>query len=106
MIESKGGTALYAASLAQDGMTPEDMRSDIEKYVLREMWEASRTGQGPNAQQKVIVDRYVRPGTLRLRYATFARDPALVSRIGGESSQVVLQILELDPAKVGGSAQL
>jgi hypothetical protein len=106
LIDSKGGVDQYTASLAQDGMTAEDMRSDIEKYVLREMWESSRTGQGPNQQQKIIADRFVRPGTLRFTYTQITRNPAFVSRIGGDSSKVVLRILELDPARVGGTAQL
>ncbi len=106
MIDARGGTDQYNAYLAQIGQTAAEMRSEIEKYVLRDMWEASRTGRGPNQQQKIIADRYVRPGTLRLTYGQIARNPSLVSRIGGSSSQVVLQILELDPAKVGGTAQL
>lgn len=106
VIESKGGVDQYTASLAADGTTAEEVRSDIQKYVLREMWESSRTGLGPNQQQKIIADRWIRPGTLRLTYTQIAENPALVSRIGGDSSKVVLQVLEIDPAKVGGTAQL
>jgi hypothetical protein len=106
VIESKGGVDQYAAWLTQKNMSAEEMRSEYEKAVLRDMWESSRTGRGPNQQQKIIADRYVRPGTLRLTYTMISREPGLVSRIGGDSSKVVLQVLEVDPAKVGGSAQL
>ena len=105
MIDARGGVDQYAAFLAQSGQTAEEMRSDIEKFVLRDMWEASRTGKGPNQAQRIIADRFVRPGTLRLTYNQFTRDPRLVARIGGSSSKVVLQILEVDPVKVGGMAQ-
>jgi hypothetical protein len=105
LIQLKGGVDLYAASLAQDGLTAEEMRADIEKQVLRRIWEAACTGKGPNRQQKIIADRFVRPGTLRLSYEQLAGDPRLVARIGGSSSKVVLQILEVDPVKVGGTAQ-
>ena len=104
MIDSKGGVDQYSAFLIQTGQTAEETRSDIEKYVLRDMWEASRTGKGPNPQQKIVADRFIRPGTLRLTYQQFARDPRLVARIGGSSSKVELQVLEVDPVKVGGTA--
>jgi len=106
MIDSKGGVDQYSAFLTQSGQTAEEVRSDIEKYVLRDMWEASRTGKGPNQQQKVIADRFIRPGLLRLTYQQFARDPRLVERIGGSPSKVVLQVLEVDPVKVGGTANV
>ena len=106
VIDSKGGVAQYSAILTARGTTAEEMRAEYEKAVLRDMWESSRTGQGPNQQQKIIADRYVRPGVLRITYTEFSRNPSLVTRLGGESSKVVLQVLELDPAKVGGTAQL
>lgn len=105
MIEARGGVDQYAAFLAQNEQTAEEMREEIGKYVLRDVWESSRTGKGPNQQQKVIADRYVRPGTLRFAYSQIAHDPRLVSVIGGSPSKVVLQILEVDPVKVGGTAQ-
>jgi hypothetical protein len=73
--------------------------------VQRDMWEDSRTGKGPNQQQMIIADRFVRPGMLRLTYRQVAQNPRAVSMIGGSSSRVVLQILQVDPVKVGGTAQ-
>jgi len=106
MIDARGGVDQYSAFLTQSGQTADEVRSEIEKFVLRDMWEASRTGKGPNQQQKIIADRFVRPGTLRLTYQQFARDPRLVGRIDGSPSKVVLQVLEVDPVKVGGTANV
>ena len=104
VIESKGGVADYSKFLAEKGLTAEEMREQTRRTVLREVWEDSRTGKGPNQNQRVIADRYVRPGYIRMNYTQLARDPRLVAKIGGTSSQVVLQILEIDPAKVGGTS--
>jgi len=106
VIESKGGVDAYTAFLASIGQTAESMRTDLGKQVLRDIWEASRIGKGPNQQQHVIADRFIRPGTLRLTYQQFVSDPRAVTIIGGSSGQVVLQELEIDPVKVGGTSKV
>ena len=106
LIESQGGVDQYAAGLTQQGVTAEEMRGELEKQVYRDMWEDSRTGKGPNQEQKVIADRFVRPGTLRLTYGRIVHDPGAVTALGGRSSKVVLQVLEFDPVKVGGTSEL
>lgn len=105
MIQQFGGVDAYTKALAGHGMTAEEMREENRREVLRQEWEESRTGKGMNSQQKVIADRFIRPGYLRLTYTRFSREPRLVGRIGGTPSLVVLQILEVDPAQVGGMAQ-
>jgi hypothetical protein len=106
VIESRGGVDQYAAYLNSIGQTAESMRTEFGKQVLRDIWEASRIGKGPNQQQHVIADRFIRPGTLRLTYQQFIGDPRAITIIGGSSGQVVLQILEIDPVKVGGTSKV
>jgi hypothetical protein len=106
VIESRGGVDKYNAYLASIGQTAEGMRIELGKQVLRDIWEASRIGKGPNQQQKVIADRFIRPGTLRLTYQQFIGDPRAITIIGGSSGQVVLQILEIDTVKVGGTGMV
>jgi hypothetical protein len=105
LIEAHGGVDQYTQFLAQQGLTPDAFRTQIEKQVYRDFWESMRTGSGPNQQQKFIADRYIRPGILRLTYKQLAHDPRMVTRIQGQPATVVLQILEIDPVKVGGTAQ-
>lgn len=106
LIESKGGLDDYTRWLQQGGETAEEMREEIRLYVYRKIWEDSRTGLGPNQQSKVWCDRYVRPGFLQLTYQGIAADPRALDKIGGKPDQLVLQILELDPAKAGGLAEV
>jgi hypothetical protein len=104
IIDRQGGLDGYSKWLTKLGTTAEEMREQTRRSVLRQVWEESRTGKGPNQQQRVIADRYVRPGLLRMRYAQITHEPRYVGLIGGTPSKVVLQILEIDPAKVGGTA--
>jgi hypothetical protein len=105
LIESKGGVEQYTQFLAQQGLTADGFRAQIEKQVYRDFWESMRTGNGPNQQQKFVADRYIRPGILRLTYKQIVHDPRALARIQGQPATVVLQILEVDPVKVGGTAQ-
>ncbi|MBK7642196.1 MAG: hypothetical protein IPJ19_03975 [Planctomycetes bacterium] len=106
LIDNAGGAVPYALKLANENRTAEDVRRDLEKRVLRRYWEESCTGKGPNQQGKIVADRFVRPGILRLSYQQIVNDPRRVESIGGSPSKVVLQILEVDPAKVGGTSQV
>jgi len=106
LIDFYGGVDQYAAILKQRHQTAEEFRDEVEKQVLREKWEDSRTGKGPNEAQAIIADRFVRPGALRLTYSELAHNPRSVALIGGSSSKIVLQILEVDPVKAGGTAEV
>lgn len=106
MIDARGGLDEYTKWLKEGGQTAEEMREEIRQWVYRKIWEDSRTGLGPNQQSKVWCDRFVRPGLLRRTYETIAAEPRAVDRIGGTPGQLVLQILELDPARAGGIDQL
>jgi len=106
LIDFYGGVDQYTTILQQRHQTAEEFRDEVEKQVLREKWEDSRTGKGPNQAQAIIADRFVRPGELRLTYSELAHNPRSVALIGGSSSKIVLQILEVDPVKAGGTAEV
>ena len=83
-------------------LTTAELKVLLRSQMLGELWEDSITGKGPGTGQRVVVDRYVRPGRLQfLHREALAKDESLMA-LGGTPERVRIQQIVLDPAKLGG----
>lgn len=101
-IERIGGIDAMSQYMADRKMTLADLRQELRINVYRDLWEESVTGQGVAAKSRLTVDRWVRPGMLKLQHDLALATPGGAEALGGTPARVSLQILELDAARVGG----
>jgi len=103
-IKQLGGIDAMAQYMADRSMSLADLRQDLRTSVYRDLWEESVTGKGVAAKNRLVVDRWVRPGLLKLQHDLAVATPGGAEALGGTPARVALQILEIDPARVGGAA--
>lgn len=83
-------------------MTTAEIKVALRGQMLGELWEDSITGKGPAQGQRVVADRHVRPGRLKLLYERALETEEGLALLGGAPERVKLQQIVLDPARVGG----
>lgn len=101
-IERLGGVDRMAEYMAQRQITIQDLRAELRMRVYRDLWEDSITGSGVSSKNRVTVDRWLRPGLLRLQHDLALSTRGGAEALGGTPQRVVLRILEVDPLRVGG----
>jgi len=83
-------------------MTTAEIKVALRGQMLGELWEDSITGKGPAQGQRVVADRHVRPGRLKLLYERALETEEGLALLGGAPERVKLQQIVLDPARLGG----
>lgn len=103
-IEQIGGLDAMAQYMADRNLSLADLRSELRTNVYRDLWEESVTGRGVAAKNRLTVDRWVRPGLIGLQHELAVATPGGAEALGGTPARVVLQILEIEPSRVGGAS--
>lgn len=83
-------------------MTTAEIKVALRGQMLGELWEDSVTGKGPAQGQRVVADRHVRPGRLKLLYDRALETEEGLALLGGAPERIKLQQIVLDPARAGG----
>jgi parvulin-like peptidyl-prolyl isomerase len=83
-------------------MTTSEIKVALRGQMLGELWEDSITGKGPAQGQRVVADRHVRPGRIKLLYERALETEEGLALLGGAPERVKLQQIVLDPSRVGG----
>ena len=97
-IESFGGHRMMSEMLQQRMLTPERYRVQIRDQLLSESWRRSRIGTAPGPTGRVSVDRYIRPGVMRMYYDAFidSKVPREREAVGIVDAQVRVQLLQVN----------
>ena len=97
-IERQGGYRAMSAALAEQGMTPARLKELNRDRLLSESWRRSRIGRAPGPTGRVTVDRYIRPGLLRMYYDAFVDSRVQAEReaVGQVDPQVRIQLLQIN----------
>lgn len=105
-VESMGGHRAAAQELALVQLTPTDRKAQISDHLLGETWRRSQIGRAPGPGGRITVDRYVRPGVLRMYYDSFENSQLAKEReaVGQIEAQVRVQMLQVN-VPVGGTPE-
>ncbi len=110
-VEQQGGVIGASKRLELAGVNSREANQQWTSELYSYTWEQAVTGEGPNATGRVVNDRWVRPGRLRLEYEDYGRALRLptgarttvdVTRVGGHREQLRLQELLVSVARAGG----
>lgn len=101
-IEEEGGLSIFSDRLAARDETGAERKRQVTDELYGISYDRAITGQSVGPGGRVVVDRYVRPGLLRLHYEETIRDPDGLRAIGGQPERVVFRQLAIDAASAGG----
>lgn len=97
-VERAGGSRAMSQSLAQSSISPDRYRQQIRDRLLMESWRRSQLGRAQGPTGRISVDRYIRPGLMRMYYDSFIDSPVRAEReaIGQLEAKVRVQVLQVN----------
>lgn len=101
-IEEEGGLSSFSDTLAANHESGVERKRRVTEELYGISYDRAITGQSVGPGGREIVDRYVRPGLLRLHYEESITDPDGLRAIGGEPERVVFRQLAVDAERAGG----
>ncbi len=101
-IEEEGGLSSFSDRLAANDESGVERKRRVTEELYGLSYDRAITGQSVGPGGREIVDRYVRPGLLRLHYEESISDPDGLRALGGEPERVVFRQLAIDAERAGG----
>ncbi|HPF13338.1 MAG TPA: peptidylprolyl isomerase, partial [Planctomycetota bacterium] len=103
-IERVGGYRTFYAELQRANSSPELFKEQIRRSLYRYAWQGAITGRQAGTTGRIELDRFVRPGELRVTYKNFLGSSRWSERelLGEREKQFVLLELALGFEASGG----
>lgn len=107
-IDESGGELAASKYLSLYGQSPVEVKRSIEGNLLSQTWRQTQIGLAVGPTGRVAVDRYVRPGLMRMYYENFSESEVREAReaLGATPETLTLEYVDVkvpagtDPATV------